>query len=103
MQAENKIISEGGFEYIETNPGLSVSPLILLHGLMGALSNFEGIIKHFGNKVNVVIPLLPIYTLPLKSLDLEGLVEAIEMPPKVKYRIHPENWKIAKDYFCSFL
>lgn len=78
MQAENKIISEGGFEYIETNPGLSGSPLILLHGLMGALSNFEGIIKHFGNKVNVVIPLLPIYTLPLKSLDLEGLVEAIE-------------------------
>jgi ArsR family transcriptional regulator, arsenate/arsenite/antimonite-responsive transcriptional repressor len=38
----------------------------------------------------------------LKELKEAGLVEAIEMPPKVKYRIQPENWKIAKDYFCHF-
>lgn len=77
MQANRQIIKEGGFEYIETNPGLNDTPLILLHGLMGALSNFEGIIDHFGNRCNVVIPILPIYSLPLKSLDLDGLVDAI--------------------------
>jgi DNA-binding transcriptional ArsR family regulator len=38
----------------------------------------------------------------LKELKDAGLVEAIEMPPKVKYRVHRENWKIAKDYFCHF-
>ena len=41
------IKEEGEFKYLETNPGKPV--LMLLHGLMGALSNFDGIIKGFGN------------------------------------------------------
>lgn len=77
MRFSKEIRKEGEFEFIETKPDSEGIPLILLHGLMGALSNFEGIIQHFGDKQNVVIPLLPIYTIPLKSLDLDGLVESI--------------------------
>ena len=77
MHFNRDIIREGGFEYIETNADSKSVPLILLHGLMGALSNFEGILDHFGKKQNVLIPLLPIYTIPLKSLDLDGLVDSI--------------------------
>lgn len=77
MHFNRDIIREGGFEYIETNADSKSVPLILLHGLMGALSNFEGILDHFGKKQNVFIPLLPIYTIPLKSLDLDGLVDSI--------------------------
>mgnify|MGYP002790381480 CR=1 FL=1 len=38
----------------------------------------------------------------LKELKEAGLVEATDQPPKVKYCINRENWKIAKDFFCHF-
>ena len=73
------IKKEGKFEYIETNSEhKGETPLLLLHGLMGALSNFESILKEFGDKINVVIPILPIYSLPIKDLDLDGLVDFID-------------------------
>ena len=68
--------NEGKFKYIETDvPG---TPLILLHGLMGALSNFEGLINYFGNDQKIVFPLLPIFDMPLKDVSIEGLVDFIE-------------------------
>lgn len=71
------IIEESnGFRYVETNGGDEV--LLLLHGLFGALSNFNGLLDHFGNKFNVVIPILPIYDLPLKEAGLEGLVKYVK-------------------------
>lgn len=73
------IKKEGKFEYIETGShGEAEVPLLLLHGLMGALSNFESILNNFGDKMNVVIPILPIYNMPMKDLDLDGLVDFIE-------------------------
>ncbi len=72
------IIKLGKFEYLESNASLVGPPLILLHGLMGALSNFHGILSHFAGKYNVVVPILPIYTIPLKDLDLDGLVDYID-------------------------
>lgn len=44
---------------------------------MGALSNFETILEYFDDKVNVVVPMLPIFDMPLKSLSVEGLVEYV--------------------------
>jgi 2-hydroxy-6-oxonona-2,4-dienedioate hydrolase len=81
MSSHKDIVKEGKFEYIETGvttENASRPPLILLHGLMGALSNFECLLDHFKDSHNVVIPLLPIYTMPLKDLDLDGLVDFIE-------------------------
>ncbi len=67
---------ENGFKYIETgNDGI---PLILLHGLMGALSNFEGILKIVSKKYNVVVPMLPIFEMPLRKLSVSGLVDYVE-------------------------
>ncbi len=71
------IIKENNFSFIETMPGSNDSPLILLHGLMGALSNFENILDYFGSKINVVVPLLPIFEMPLKKVSVEGLVEYV--------------------------
>ncbi|NNF33595.1 MAG: alpha/beta hydrolase [Saprospiraceae bacterium] len=45
---------------------------------MGALSNFEGIITHFQKTHNVVIPLLPIFDLPLRKLTVSGLVDYVD-------------------------
>ena len=48
------IKEEHGFRYIES--GGSGETLMLLHGLFGALSNFQGIIGKFSDKYNVVVP-----------------------------------------------
>lgn len=47
--------------------------LMLLHGLFGALSNFEGIIERFGESYRVVVPMLPIYELSLRKTGIGGL------------------------------
>ncbi len=67
---------EGGFKYIETDPEKEMT-LLLLHGLFGALSNFKTIIDHFAGKTNVVVPLLPIFELPLRKLSVTGLVDHV--------------------------
>lgn len=67
---------EQGFKYIETSPGKPV--LLLFHGLFGALSNFKGILHHFEQKLNVVVPILPIFELPITEVSLEGLVKHIK-------------------------
>lgn len=69
------INEEGGFKYIETNGGDET--LLLLHGLFGALSNFEGIIDHFSKTYNVVVPILPIFELPIRKVSVSGLVEHV--------------------------
>lgn len=68
MKAE--IISEEGFEYIERGEG---EPIIVLHGLFGALSNFEDVFDHFSKKYKVLIPMLPIYTLPILNTNVKNI------------------------------
>ena len=51
---------EGKYEYFEAGEG---TPIIILHGLMGGLSNFDGVANYFSAKgYKVVIPQLPLYT-----------------------------------------
>jgi len=52
--------------------------------LFGALSNFEDLIQHFGSKYNVIVPILPIYELPILSVSLGGLVNHLQ--DFVKYK-----------------
>lgn len=73
---EYEIKKEGEYNYIETGGGDEI--LVLLHGLFGALSNFDGILRHFGKKYNVVVPILPIYTMPLRKVSINGLLGHLE-------------------------
>jgi pimeloyl-ACP methyl ester carboxylesterase len=66
------IKEESGFRYIES--GSKKETLLLLHGLFGALSNFESIFKRFSGDYNVVIPILPIYEMPIFEVSVMGLV-----------------------------
>ena len=72
---EYTVNEQGGFKYIETKGGEDT--LMLLHGLFGALSNFSGILNHFGKAYNVVVPILPIFDISLKKLSVSGLVEHV--------------------------
>lgn len=70
-----EIKREGDFEYVEEGSG---PVLILLHGLFGALSNFADLINHFKSTNTVVIPLMPIYTMPIISTNVKNLAKHIE-------------------------
>lgn len=70
------ILEEDRFKYIETKGG--EENLLLLHGLFGALSNFEGILDHFSNHYNVTVPILPIFDLPIRKVSVTGLVDYVE-------------------------
>lgn len=67
---EITIKEENGFRYIEEGEG---EVLLLLHGLMGALSNWEGVINEFKGRYKVIIPMLPIYDLPLLTTGVKSL------------------------------
>lgn len=54
----------GRFKYIEEGEG---EPLILLHGLFGALSNFEDLFTHFSKSYRVIIPMLPLFDMGLET------------------------------------
>ncbi|GAB4024982.1 alpha/beta fold hydrolase [Spirosoma gilvum] len=69
------IKEEAGFRYVDEGEG---DVLLLLHGLFGALSNWDSVITTFSGRYRVVIPLLPIYEMPLRQASLEGLVAYIE-------------------------
>jgi pimeloyl-ACP methyl ester carboxylesterase len=58
------------FRYIEEGEG---EPLILLHGLFGALSNFEHLIEYFRRHNKVVVPMLPLFELDILHTTVGGL------------------------------
>ena len=58
------------FKYIEEGEG---EPLILLHGLFGALSNFGDLINYFKDHNKVVVPLLPLLDMDLLHTSVGGL------------------------------
>jgi pimeloyl-ACP methyl ester carboxylesterase len=64
---------EGKFNYVEAGEG---QPIILLHGLMGTLSNFEGVFNYFSEKgYRVLLPELPIYELPILKTNVKNLAK----------------------------
>tara|TARA_B100000795_G_C22800137_1_gene441422 strand:- start:747 stop:1511 length:765 start_codon:yes stop_codon:yes gene_type:complete len=67
--------TEEGFTYAEAGEG---RPIIVLHGLMGALSNFEKTFQYFSVRgYRVLIPQLPLYTLPLGKTNVKNLAKFI--------------------------
>jgi len=68
---KHKLIKEDKFSYIEVGEG---TPIIILHGLMGGLSNFDGVTEFFSEKgYKVVIPELPIYSMSLLKTNVKTL------------------------------
>ena len=68
---ETEILSKNNFKYIDMGQGATI---ILLHGLMGSLSNFKSCIDELPKKgFRVIMPLLPIYDLALLKTSASGL------------------------------
>ena len=68
MQYEIK--QDDKFKFIEEGEG---EPLVLLHGLFGALSNFMDLIEYFRKHYKVIVPMLPLFDLDLLHTTVGGL------------------------------
>jgi pimeloyl-ACP methyl ester carboxylesterase len=62
------------FRYIEEGEG---EPLVLLHGLFGALSNFKDLIEYFRHHNKVVVPMLPLFELDILHTSVGGLAKFV--------------------------
>ena len=64
---------EKEFSYIEVGEG---TPIIVLHGLMGGLSNFDAVTTFFSEKgYKVLIPELPIYSMSLLKTNVKSFAK----------------------------
>ena len=62
------------FKFIEEGNG---EPLLLLHGLFGALSNFTSLIEYFRNYNKVIVPLLPLLEMDILHTSVGGLAKYV--------------------------
>src|SRR6185503_11683559 len=62
------------FKFVEEGNG---EPLILLHGLFGALSNFEKLVEYFRRHNTVVVPMLPLLDMDILHTSVGGLAKFV--------------------------
>lgn len=72
---EYQIIQDGKFKFIEEGEG---EPLLLLHGLFGALSNFSHLVEYFRKTYKVIVPVLPLFDLDLLHTTVGGLQKFVK-------------------------
>ena len=70
-----EIKQQDKFKFIEEGEG---EPLLLLHGLFGALSNFKDLVEYFRNSYKVVVPLLPLFELDIFHTSVGGLEKHVQ-------------------------
>ncbi len=69
------IKNEDKFKFVEEGEG---ETLLLLHGLFGAMSNFEHLVDHFSKKFKVVVPILPLFDLDIFHTSVGGLEKYVQ-------------------------
>lgn len=62
------------FKFIEEGTG---EPLVLLHGLFGALSNFQPLIEYFRQHNKVIVPMLPLLEMDILHTSVGGLAKFV--------------------------
>lgn len=68
----------GPYRYVDQGRRSSVTPIVLLHGMLGDLSNWTNTIKELAAQgYRVLVPVLPVYDLPLNQTSVTGLVEYV--------------------------
>jgi pimeloyl-ACP methyl ester carboxylesterase len=67
---------EGRYSYLEIGEGI---PIVVLHGLMGGLSNFDGVAHYFSSKgYKIIIPDLPIYTQNILKTNVKSFAKYVK-------------------------
>jgi len=69
-----EIKQDDKFRFIEEGEG---EPLVLLHGLFGAMSNFGKLIDYFKQYNKVVVPILPLLDMDILHTSVGGLAKFV--------------------------
>src|SRR5690606_28747253 len=73
------VVERAGFRYIDEGRASDLPPILLLHGMLGDLSNWNATIGDLAaHKYRVLVPVLPVYALPLKETSVQGLVRFVD-------------------------
>ncbi|MFP4094867.1 MAG: alpha/beta fold hydrolase [Cyclobacteriaceae bacterium] len=70
-----KIHNKNGYKYLDEGEG---DVMLLLHGLFGALSNWDDVVSNFASTHRVMIPLLPVYEKSSRKEGVTGLSHFVE-------------------------
>jgi 2-hydroxy-6-oxonona-2,4-dienedioate hydrolase len=70
-----EVKQDGKFKYLEQGEG---EPLVLLHGLFGAMSNFTHLLDFFSPTHKVIVPMLPLYELDIFHTSVNGLANHVK-------------------------
>ena len=70
-----KVYEKNGYQYIDEGSG---EVMLLLHGLFGAISNWDDVIHQFSEHYRLVIPMLPVYEMPVRKAGLDNLNTFLE-------------------------
>lgn len=71
-----KIKKQKKYSFIEEGEG---HPIVLLHGLMGGLSNFDALMAFFSDKgYKIFAPELPIYDLPVLNTNVSNIAKFVK-------------------------
>ena len=72
----HEVKHEGKFSYVEVGEG---TPIVILHGLMGGLSNFGAVADYLVNKgYKVVLPELPLYSQSLLKTNVKAFARYVK-------------------------
>ncbi len=73
------IHKRGGFRFIDEGPSSDLPPVVLLHGMLGDLGNWADTIGDLAeHQYRVLVPVLPVYALPIKKSNVQGLVNFVD-------------------------
>lgn len=70
-----KIYEKKDYRYLDEGQG---DVMLLLHGLFGALSNWDAVIRRFSQNYRIIIPMLPVYEMSARKAGLENLNDFLE-------------------------
>lgn len=70
-----KIHQKENYHYVDEGEG---EVMLLLHGLFGALSNWDDVIRQFSANYRIIIPMLPVYDMPVRKAGLKELNAFLE-------------------------
>lgn len=73
---KQQVKTEGEYKFIEAGEGKTI---MVLHGLMGTLNDFDGVVEYFSkNGYRVLVPELPIYTLPIIKTNIKNVASFVK-------------------------
>ena len=72
------ILETYGYRYLDTGSTLDQTPIVLLHGLLGEANQWTATIDALAaHHYRVLVPVIPLDTLPLRKANMQGVVEYV--------------------------